>query len=145
MRDTGSPIVDLKPPAERSEDEQRKWLRLLHELNEKHASQFPHDTELAARIHSYELAYRMQTSAPEAIDISKETAATKKLYGVGEAPTDYFAPAGADGAAAGRARRPLRPDLLRRRQLRAELGRALGSQDQSRPALRRDRQADRRA
>ena len=90
MRDTGNPIVDLKPPVNRTEDEQRKWLRLLHELNEKHASQFPQDTELAARIHSYELAFRMQTSAPEAIDISKETAATKKLYGVGEEPTDYF-------------------------------------------------------
>jgi hypothetical protein len=90
IRDTGSPIVDLKPPAERTEDEQRKWLRLLHDLNEKHASQNPQDTELAARIHSYELAFRMQTSAPEAIDISKETAATKKLYGVGEQPTDYF-------------------------------------------------------
>ena len=90
MRDTGNPIVDLKPPADRSESEQRKWLRLLHDLNEKHASQFPQDTELAARIHSYELAFRMQTSAPEAIDISHETAATKKLYGVGEQPTDYF-------------------------------------------------------
>jgi hypothetical protein len=90
IRDTGSPIVDLKPPVERSEDEQRKWLRLLHELNEKHASHYPQDTELAARIHSYELAFRMQTSAPDAIDISQETAATKKLYGVGEEPTDYF-------------------------------------------------------
>jgi hypothetical protein len=90
IRDTGSPIVDLKPPAQRTESEQRKWLRLLHELNEQHASKYPQDTELAARIHSYELAFRMQTSAPEAIDISKETAATKKLYGVGEPPTDYF-------------------------------------------------------
>jgi hypothetical protein len=90
MRDTGNPIVDLKPPVERSESDQRRWLRLLHDLNEKHASQFPQDTELAARIHSYELAFRMQTSAPEAIDISNETAATKKLYGVGEQPTDYF-------------------------------------------------------
>ena len=90
MRDSGNPIVDLKPPVDRSESEQRQWLRLLHDLNEKHASQFPQDTELAARIHSYELAFRMQTSAPEAIDISNETAATRKLYGVGEQPTDYF-------------------------------------------------------
>jgi len=90
FRDTGSPIVDLQPPVERTPDEQRKWLRLLHELNEKHASQNPQDTELAARIHSYELAFRMQTSAPEAIDIRKESAATLKLFGVGEKPTDYF-------------------------------------------------------
>ena len=50
----------------------------------------PLDTELSARVYSYELAFRMQTHAPEAIDISKETEATKKLYGVGEEPTDYF-------------------------------------------------------
>ena len=90
IRDTGSPIVDLKPPKERTDDEQRRWLRLLHELNEKHASHYPQDTELAARIHSYELAFRMQTAAPEAIDVSKETPATKKLYGVDEEPTNYF-------------------------------------------------------
>jgi hypothetical protein len=90
FRDTGSPIVDLKPPVNRTSDEQRKWLRLLHDLNEKHASQNPQDTELAARIHSYELAFRMQTHAPDAIDISKESAATLKLYGVGEEPTNYF-------------------------------------------------------
>ena len=91
FRDTGSPIVDLKPPVERTPDQQRNWLRLLHELNERHASQNPQDTELAARIHSYELAFRMQTHAPDAIDISKESEATRKLYGVGEPPTDYFA------------------------------------------------------
>jgi hypothetical protein len=91
FRDTGDPIVDLKPPVARTADEQRKWLRLVHELNERHASANPADTELAARIHSYELAFRMQTHAPDAIDISKETDATKKLYGVGEQPTDYFA------------------------------------------------------
>jgi hypothetical protein len=91
FRDTGDPIVDLKPPVARTPDEQRKWLRLVHELNERHASANPADTELAARIHSYELAFRMQTHAPDAIDISKESDATKKLYGVGEQPTDYFA------------------------------------------------------
>jgi hypothetical protein len=90
FRDTGDPIVDLKPPVERTPDEQRRWLRLLHELNERHASANPGDTELAARIHSYELAFRMQTHAPDAIDISKETDATRKLYGIGERPTDYF-------------------------------------------------------
>ena len=90
FRDTGDPIVDLKPPVDRAPDAQRQWLRLLHELNERHASANPADTELAARIHTYELAFRMQTHAPEAIDISKESDATKKLYGVGETPTDYF-------------------------------------------------------
>ena len=78
----------------------------------------------------------MQTHAPEAIDISKESAATRKLYGVGREADRLFRPAGADGAAAGRARRAVRADLLRRRQLRAELGRALGPEGQPRPALR---------
>lgn len=90
FRDTGAPIVDLKPPRERTEDEQRRWLRLLHELNERHASHNPADTELSARIHSYELAFRMQSHAPDAIDISKESDATRRLYGVGEEPTNYF-------------------------------------------------------
>ena len=70
--------------------EQREWLRLLHELNEKHADAESGGHELSARIHSYELAFRMQTHAPDAIDIGKESAATRKLYGVGEEPTDYF-------------------------------------------------------
>src|SRR5918993_424408 len=90
FRDTGAPIVDLKPPVDRTVEQQRRWLRFVHELNERHASQNPGDTELSARIHSYELAFRMQTHAPDAIDIAKETDATKRLYGVGEKPTDYF-------------------------------------------------------
>ena len=49
-----------------------------------------HDSELEARIASYELAFRMQSSAPEAVDIAKETDATKKLYGIGERVTDDF-------------------------------------------------------
>ncbi len=90
FRDKGTPIVDLKPPEGRTPDEEKRWLRMLHELNEKYGDVNPLDTELSARVFSYELAYRMQSSAPEAIDIGKETAATKKLYGVGEEPTDYF-------------------------------------------------------
>jgi hypothetical protein len=90
FRDTGTPIVDLKPPTDRTPDEQKRWLRMLHEMNEKHADLHPMDTELSARVFSYELAYRMQTHAPDAIDISSESDATKKLYGVGEEPTDYF-------------------------------------------------------
>lgn len=90
FRDTGTPIVDLKPSAARTPDEQRAWLRFVHDLNEKHADMNPLDTELSARVHSYELAYKMQTHAPDAIDVSKESDATRRLYGVGEQPTDYF-------------------------------------------------------
>jgi hypothetical protein len=90
FRDSGDPIVDLHPPKGRTPEQQQKWLRLLRELNEKHLDHNPADSELSARIHSYELAFRMQTHATDAIDISKESAATQKLYGVGEQPTDYF-------------------------------------------------------
>ena len=90
IRDKGTPIVDLKPPAGRTSEEQTRWLRMLHEMNEKHGDLHPLDTELSARVFSYELAYRMQTHAPDAIDLSKETDATKSLYGVGVEPTDYF-------------------------------------------------------
>jgi uncharacterized protein (DUF1501 family) len=57
---------------------------LLRRLNEKRASLYPEDTELQARIRSYELADRMQTSAPEAVDISKESAATREAYGLND-------------------------------------------------------------
>jgi uncharacterized protein (DUF1501 family) len=62
----------------------------LHDLNEHHAAKNPLDTELSARIHSYELAFRMQSHAPEALDVNRESAATRKLYGVDEQPTAYF-------------------------------------------------------
>ena len=90
FRPTGAPIVDLKPPVERTPEEQRAWLKFLEDLNQSHADRNPADTELSARIHSYELAFRMQTAAVEAIDISKESQATRKLYGVDEQPTEYF-------------------------------------------------------
>ena len=51
-------------------------------MNERHLDARNHDSELAARIASYELAFRMQMSAPEATDISSESEATKKLYGL---------------------------------------------------------------
>jgi hypothetical protein len=90
FRSSGDAIVDLKPPASRSKEAQRRWLDLLGEYNQKHHERNPADTELAARIYSYELAFRMQTHATEAIDIGKETAATRALYGLDEQPTDYF-------------------------------------------------------
>ncbi len=90
FRPTGDPIIDLKPPAGQGLQEQRKWLNLVEKLNQKHLDQNPGDGELSARIYSYELAFRMQTSATDAIDISKESAATRKLYGVDEQPTEYF-------------------------------------------------------
>ena len=90
FRASGPPIVDLKPPVERSAEEQKKWLKFLDSLNQKHLEQNPADSELSARIYSYELAYKMQSSATEAIDLNKESPATRKLYGADEEPTQYF-------------------------------------------------------
>ncbi len=90
FRPTGDPIVDLKPPQGMTPERQRKWLDYMGKLNEEHWKKNPHDSELAARIESYELAFRMQTSAVEAVDVDKETAATKKMYGLDENITGYF-------------------------------------------------------
>ena len=89
FRSTGDPIVDLKPPAEMTPERQRRWLDLLGNLNQEHLNRNPHDSELSARIQSYELAFQMQTHATEAVELAKESAATRELYGVGEQRTDY--------------------------------------------------------
>ncbi len=89
FRSTGDPIVDLKPPKEMTPERQRRWLDLLAQYNQQHLAKNPHDYELSARIQSYELAFQMQTEATDAVDLKKETAATRALYGVGEEPTDH--------------------------------------------------------
>jgi hypothetical protein len=90
LRPSGMPIVDLQPPADVTPDQQRAGLDLLMKLNERDAQKYPGDTELAARIESYELAYRMQSCAPEAVDLSAETPATQKLYGLDDPVTEPF-------------------------------------------------------
>ncbi len=81
LRSEASPILDLNPPAGYSAARQRASFEFLARLNEEHARSHPGDGELAARIEAYELAARMQMSAPEATDLARESAATIKLYG----------------------------------------------------------------
>jgi len=90
FRSSGDPIVDLKPGNDMSPERQRRWLDLLGRLNAEHARKNPEDTELSARIATYELAFRMQTHALDAVDLNKETEATKKLYGLENKTTEYF-------------------------------------------------------
>jgi len=91
FRAKGDPILDLRPPGDLvSPEQQRARLDHLAALNEEHAARHPGSTELAARIASYELAYRMQSCAPEAVELAQETEATKKLYGLDEAVTEPF-------------------------------------------------------
>lgn len=82
FRGEGNPILDLNPPGDYSPERQKASFQLLAQLNAKHIAANPGDTDLAARIEAYELAARMQLSAPEVADLSQETAATLKLYGV---------------------------------------------------------------
>ncbi len=81
------PVANLNPPEGVTDPEQRGKLAYLEELNRAHASLRPQQSELDARIRAYELAFRMQSRAPEAVDISKETEATKSLYGMDQKET----------------------------------------------------------
>jgi hypothetical protein len=84
------PILDLAPPPGTSDSTQRATLDFIRDMDHTHLAARPGDSDLEARIASYELAFRMQTAAPEAIDIGNESPATRKLYGIGEKATDDF-------------------------------------------------------
>jgi hypothetical protein len=75
-------IDNLARDGGHSDSQQRAQLKLIRKLNEAHAAQRSTQTDLAARINSYELAYRMQMAAPESLDLAQETAATHQLYGL---------------------------------------------------------------
>jgi len=90
LRPTGSPILDLNPPPGVLPDQQRANLDLLARLNDADRDRHPHDDDLTARIEAYELAFRMQTQVPDIMDISHETQATHRAYGIGEEPTDPY-------------------------------------------------------
>jgi hypothetical protein len=84
LRSKGAPVLDMNPPPGVREEHQRKNLDLLGKLNKLHQQKHPNHEELAARIESYELAFRMQAEMPEVVDLSKESQATLEMYGVGE-------------------------------------------------------------
>ena len=88
LRRGSSPILNLERPQGVSLEQQRSTLDLIRRMNE--ADLDPADTELAARIASYELAFRMQQHAPEAVDLSRETEATKNAYGLNDKRTADF-------------------------------------------------------
>ena len=82
MRSKGTPILNLAPPEGMSSDTQQKLLATLEQYNREHQKTRQDNSDLAARIANYELAFRMQTAAPEATDITQETAATQEMYGL---------------------------------------------------------------
>ncbi|GAB5406900.1 MAG: DUF1501 domain-containing protein [Aureliella sp.] len=91
LRSAGSPILDLKPPAFKTRAHQRKALDQLAMLNQQHADLHPEHADLAARMESYELAYRMQMSVPGIVDIDSESQKTKDMYGIDRKETSAFA------------------------------------------------------
>lgn len=90
IRSTGSPILNLRPEYEQPTELAKLSHDLLTKLDDIHKRNHPDQMELDARISSYELAARLQLSASDALDITKEDEATRKLYGVGEEPTDSY-------------------------------------------------------
>jgi uncharacterized protein (DUF1501 family) len=85
-----TPILDLNRPAGESEAVQRRLLDTLRGYNAEHEALRGDNSDLAARIASYELAFRMQSAAPEATDLGKESEETKALYGVNDRRTEVF-------------------------------------------------------
>jgi hypothetical protein len=90
LRADQTPIHDLALPPGTTREQQRAMLDRLKEKNEEHLAARIDNTELMARIASYELAFKMQQHAPEAVDFSQETEETKQLYGIGDKRTDDF-------------------------------------------------------
>ncbi len=86
-----NPILHLNPPPEVAEARQRGKLDLIAALNERHRLGRAEETELAARINAYELAFRMQAHAPEAVDLSQESERTKEEYGLNRKECADFA------------------------------------------------------
>ena len=91
FRPTGDPIDNLYRPKEMNPDQQRRQLDLLRDLNQKHLDANPYEEELAARIESFELAYRMQSAAPEALAVDQEPEHVKKLYGLDDDKCNHIA------------------------------------------------------
>jgi len=90
FRSKGSPLLDLATPEGTSDQTQRRGLDLLKDLNAKHLVSRPEMDELAARIESYELAYRMQSEATEVVDLDRIDAKTKTMYGMDNPLTADF-------------------------------------------------------
>ena len=90
LQDGTDPIPNLTPAEGQSAAQQTAKLKLLNQFNSRFAADNPAQTELEARLKSYELAFRMQAHAPEAVDISQETAGTQAMYGLDQPATAQF-------------------------------------------------------
>ncbi len=89
FRSSGDPVLYLSNPPGVSTDMQRGSLDVLKDLNQEHYAQTG-DLEIASRISSYELAFRMQSAGPELLDFSKESPETLAMYGIDDGPSKQF-------------------------------------------------------
>ena len=87
FRQGNPPIFHLAPPLGIGDRQQRGKIDFLNELNRRFDASRGNDNELNARINAYELAYRMQSAAPDAVDLSRESEATRELYGLNDKTT----------------------------------------------------------
>jgi hypothetical protein len=90
FRQGDTPILNVKPAFGISDERQRGKIAFLNELNQRWSAGKQDDSELDARIRSYELAYQMQSAGPEAVELTGESEATKKLYGMDDPETETF-------------------------------------------------------
>jgi hypothetical protein len=90
FRSAANPMLNLSSPTGVTREAQRETLDFIQQMDRNHLSNKNEDSTLEARIASYELAYRMQSEAPEAVDLTKESEATRKLYGIDVPVTQDF-------------------------------------------------------
>jgi len=90
FRQGDTPIFHLKPPSGTTREQQLSKIEFLRALNARFNADKTEDSELEGRIRNYELAFEMQSSGPEAVDLTKETDATKRLYGLDDPATHDF-------------------------------------------------------
>jgi len=90
FRSGAAPVLNLKTPPSVTAEARDYQLRFLNELNRAHLSRHPGDTELEARIANFETAAAMQTAVPEALDLSRESVATRRMYGLDNPVTHEY-------------------------------------------------------
>jgi hypothetical protein len=88
LNSSGPPIVDLRPPDGVTPERQRAQIELLNQLNEPYLASNPQNGDLLARMKNYELAFRMQTAVPEAVDLKGEPEPIKEMYGLNDKITE---------------------------------------------------------
>ena len=90
FRSEGAPILDLAPPSDLPEGVQRELIDSIQSANQRHLVNHPGNDDLMSRVASYELAYKMQTTAPEAVDLATEDEKTLEMYGINNGRTRDF-------------------------------------------------------